>query len=368
MDQKDKIPQIYWTDLSFEEQLEGSTLSTQARLFLSQMELLPLLFAEKEDYIWVSSQPEPAYIKKIKHSFLDAPKIITDLQQAPKSSSLITWGGSKKGKEIADQYGLKYPFPKIEIIQKVHSKIFSFHHTEKLPSSQLCDSEKSLLKAIQSHTKDFVVKKAFGCASRGMELNPKTIKSWMKKELITRPLIVEPWIDRVLDFSTQWYIDSDQTICYLGACRMINSPKGQYIGTFVGDLSLIFRKEILFLESHKQSAEKFLRKVAEEGYFGYVGVDAFIYEDHGVKKLHPILEINCRMTMSLVALKVLKKYFFNQTIYLHFTNQNGLLPHKIHHHTCKKNLTIDCISPDLYSSYLKAHASKKQRKTLDSNF
>ena len=42
------------------------------------------------------------------------------------------------------------------------------------------------------------------------------------------PLIGEPWVKRLLDFSTQWVISKTGAITYLGATLMENKSRGQY--------------------------------------------------------------------------------------------------------------------------------------------
>src|SRR6185437_11611483 len=98
-----------------------------------------------------------------------------------------------------------------------------------------------------------------------------------------------------LDFSTQWIIDTDKQITYLGETVCINSSRGQYLETHVGR---VLQSQMRFVEKHKEIAFPILQKMAEENYFGNVGIDAFIYNQDS---LQPIVEINARKTMGYVA-------------------------------------------------------------------
>ncbi len=142
-----------------------------------------------------------------------------------------------------------------------------------------------------------------------------------------RPLIAEPWVERKLDFSTQWIID--KKIDFLGATICISDQRGKYNSNRVGDLPFLFGKYFPFLEIHKEKVFPILQKMALLGYFGNVGIDAMIW---GNDQLHPVVEINARKTMGWVALEISKRRFPKQTIalsYLTKSNLTNLLPDAI---------------------------------------
>jgi hypothetical protein len=69
------------------------------------------------------------------------------------------------------------------------------------------------------------------------------------------------------------------------------------------------------------------------GYCGHVGIDAFIYLWEGKQRLHPIVEINGRKTMSWVALQMPKKRLY----YIH--SKEGLLPSRLRNTQFSRNIT-----------------------------
>ena len=74
------------------------------------------------------------------------------------------------------------------------------------------------------------------------------------KQLYMPPLIGEPWVERVMDFSTQW-----QSGSLIGVTLFENEPNGTYKGTFAGDV------EPWALEEHLAVAKPLVEKIKHLG-------------------------------------------------------------------------------------------------------
>ena len=135
-----------------------------------------------------------------------------------------------------------------------------------------------------------------------------------------------PWVNRLFDFSTQWIVSKEKIVC-LGATSFENHPSGSYLATLAGKPFLQYEWA---LQNHMSVVEPLMREIAEMGFFGNLGVDAFVYQQGGVEKLQPIVEINGRKTMSWVALMIQQKQFPNQILRFSFEKgAGGLLPQKL---------------------------------------
>jgi hypothetical protein len=131
--------------------------------------------------------------------------------------------------------------------------------------------------------------------------------------------LAEPWLSRLIDFSTQWEMRKGKPPKCLGTTRLVNTPSGEYVSTLVGNEKQILGEYASFLEAHKQEASKLIEQIASQGYFGFAGVDAFVYLGADKKPhLHPIVELNARKTMGLAALLFQQRYFKNQILQLAF--------------------------------------------------
>ena len=141
-------------------------------------------------------------------------------------------------------------------------KLFSFNESQKLPGAALIHTLAQLQQWEQKTEGPKVLKSCFGVSGRGHLFLPSLhMKKFAEKEFAEgRPVIAEPWVERKLDFSTQWMIHQDQKIEYLGATICVNDHRGQYIriesAIFLFFLENIFR----FLKSTKNTSYRFCKK------------------------------------------------------------------------------------------------------------
>jgi hypothetical protein len=170
-----------------------------------------------------------------------------------------------------------------------------------------------------------VVKEAIGLAGHNaIRLwEPELLdaqRQWMKRKLESgRELMIEPWLERVVDFSVQLERSAGGVeIC--GYTGLINDQRGQFQGNWAAP-NWRHRMPVQVAEALKEPAdisariqalyetilvmlEKELRAV---GYGGPLGIDAFVYRDcAGQCRLKPIVEINPRYTMGRLTLELMK--------------------------------------------------------------
>lgn len=171
-----------------------------------------------------------------------------------------------------------------------------------------------------------VVKEACGLAGHNMLrlLEPdllETQRRWMTHALQnSRQLVIEPWLERVLDFSVQLEMGPDGLkLC--GYTGLINDAKGQFQanwatvrynrripsnvtalfhepGDVSGCLQRLYEDISLLLQDELQQA----------GHLGPVGIDALVYRTpQGDHRLKPIVEINPRYTMGRLTVELMKQ-------------------------------------------------------------
>ncbi len=170
-----------------------------------------------------------------------------------------------------------------------------------------------------------VIKEALGLAgSNAMRLfEPEILEThrrWIANAVENgRELVVEPWLERELDFSVQLEMAEDGLkLC--GYTGLLNDAKGQFQGNVAlpghqkkipANLIALFpeppdiaqRLHALYADIIALLEEE-LRRV---NYLGPVGIDAFAYRDaDGKIRLKPIVEINPRYTMGRVTVELMK--------------------------------------------------------------
>ncbi len=316
---------LHIANANFESELSATKPTTVAALIQThpiflQLQFLPLLYAGPDDGVAVTHAPSSFFHR---WHLLDEKNFSYE--------SVESWGASPSIASWAAKRKLAYTMPTWDVVKQVNSKAFSFTESPKLPGAALVHSLAELEQWQQKTEGPKVLKTCFGVSGKGHLFLPSPhMKKFAEQEFEqSRPLIAEPWVERKLDFSTQWMIEPDQKIECLGATVCVNDQRGQYNSNKVGDLPFLFGKYFPFLELHKEKVFPILQKMAALGYFGNVGIDAMIW---GNDQLHPVVEINARKTMGWVALEISKRRFPKQTIalsYLTKSNLTNLLPDAI---------------------------------------
>ena len=170
-----------------------------------------------------------------------------------------------------------------------------------------------------------IIKEALGLAgSNAIRLfEPELLEShrrWIANAAAKgRQLVVEPWLERELDFSVQLEM-TDDGLKLCGYTGLINDARGQFQANVAlpGHQKKIPANLIaLFPEPpdvaqrlHALYADIFAVPEAElrqAKYIGPVGVDAFAYRDpDGKIRLKPVVEINPRYTMGRLTVELMK--------------------------------------------------------------
>lgn len=308
----------------------------QHEVFL-QLQFLPFLYAPPEDGVLVTDIPEPNFWEKLEALQIKPPKLHHISSSSFSAYTQIqSWGYSLKIREWAEKNRIPYSMPDWQMIKRVNSKLFSFEQCP-LPGAALLYNEEDLKQWLKNGKREAVLKTLFGSSGRGHylikngeEIDFAKLLSFAAPEWKeNRAILIEPWMHRILDFSTQWIVTKE--IEQLGLTYCENDAKGRYKSNEVGDLTPFFQNYKEKLHEHDHFAQKVLSKIADVGYFGNVGIDAMIYEkeDRSIH-LHPIVEINARKTMGWAALEIQKRHFPKKQLRLSFVkpeeNKASFLP------------------------------------------
>lgn len=136
---------------------------------------------------------------------------------------------------------------------------------------------------------------------------------WILRELARGPLLVEPWLQRVLDLSVQLWVE-DSRVRPLGLHRFFTDESGRYEGSWLGAWTVGLPPELAaFVTGQGRDGgwvERALAQAAAQvgaraqalGYRGPMGIDALVHRAAGGLRLRPLVEANARSTMGRVAL------------------------------------------------------------------
>jgi hypothetical protein len=187
-----------------------------------------------------------------------------------------------------------------------------------LPSGRdipvVCNSLKEIYSETGRHERA-VVKTPWSSSGRGLLLFPNVDSRKKNDEILSGMLnqqgfvTVEPWLERVLDLSYQFYSSAGK-ITYKGRTIFETDQKGRYIRNFIGNHTHATIEVSGFLEEHNGQVVEMLHDALADSdystlYEGWLGVDALIYRtSEDSLKFHPMIEINGRYTMGAIALKI----------------------------------------------------------------
>ena len=194
---------------------------------------------------------------------------------------------------------------------------------------QFAGTEEDVMEIVRRLRERFpklVAKAPLGLAGHDMqrlwepELLP-TQRAWIAQTIERQGgVVIEPWRERMLDFSSQWEVEPKR-MRRLGLVRMLTDLRGQYQASLCSarfaqgissELARFFqgeRGEPKRLDRVCQEVARALHpRFADTDFVGPVGIDAFVFRDaEGALRLKPIVEINPRYTMGRVALELMKR-------------------------------------------------------------
>jgi uncharacterized ferritin-like protein (DUF455 family) len=170
-----------------------------------------------------------------------------------------------------------------------------------------------------------VVKEALGLAGHNAirlwepEV-PDAQRRWMEKATQNgRSLVVEPWLERLQDFSVQLEM-TERRLQLRGYTGLINDRRGQFQANYAApnydrripvEVTKCFRTPgDIVARLHHLYEEIFSLLEVElrrAGFLGPIGIDAFVYRTaQGECRLKPIVEINPRYTMGRLTVELMK--------------------------------------------------------------
>ncbi len=312
----------------------------------SQLQFLPVLYADKDDTVAVTDLPDKTYIEHLLSlGFWDSPEQIPQIVrfkdvQIGEYEALSYWGYTPSLERWAREKEIPLITQDLGLIRRVNSKSFTFEYNKRILDAKFLKHQDDLEVFLRLYPENIVFKTFFGVSGRGNlailedahssleKILSFCAKEWKQK----RAVIAERWVERILDFSTQWFIRKNAQASFLGCTVIENDKKGGYLKTFVGPEKKLMDWGIDFYTMHILEVSKVLEKMHLDGYEGHVGVDAMIFSsgDSLERKVMPIVEINARKTMSFVAINIQKKWARGKPMTLSFEKfgkeRSSLLP------------------------------------------
>jgi hypothetical protein len=194
------------------------------------------------------------------------------------------------------------PAPTMETLRRANDRAFSSELGQHLPggffTTDALELESRLLEPSISGA--WICKRAHGVSGRGKlrlrgtELG-ESQRAWLAASLRLGGLQVEPLVDLELEFASHGWLDRDGGCELRPPCVLVCDAQGAWIDTRKArEGEMGFEEQEALLDAARLVGER----LAQIGYFGPFGVDAFRWRDaDGGLHLQPCSEVNGRYTL-----------------------------------------------------------------------
>lgn len=307
------------------------------REFENDLSILPMIFASADDYVLSSVKPSDGFIRDLKNigfpvsNWATKEKILNDRELH--FNQIIPWGWSPAAhfqlNEIKKRVSGSFCNSKVFYWTKEYKTLFErktsalilkrflsvcksdiYCSSEAVPS--ILQSEPEISRYLENY-QDMVLKSPISSSGRGVQMirNGKLSASnwqWIKAVLNQSGYIMaEPLHRKKLDLSFQFEIDASGKVIYHGCVFFYTNSNGMYQGHYLHQ-SIDKLLGTDFSGLLNETGAK-LQMIIEDSEYatlheGFLGVDGMIIDEGGTLKIHPCLEINCRLTMGMLALRI----------------------------------------------------------------
>ncbi|MFJ8470309.1 hypothetical protein [Kitasatospora sp. NPDC094011] len=309
---------------------------------VNRMDEFTLLLGGKGDHVVLKTAPDPGYRDYLEGLGLALPTVHVVADQDPQrtvsedaladpaliaalaglrgeGARLTAHGVSVVEEQLAARTGLPLAAPAAAVCKRVNSKVYSRRLSDELGIRQArgwaCETLEELADAVAAAGelldagRKVVLKDAFGVSGKGIVVLDSAARlgrlhrmavQQAEKAARGRPeadgggrprtaLVVEEWVAKRCDLNYQFTVGRDGSVHFDFVKELLTEGgvhKGHRIPARLSDRQV---------EEIAATALRLGERLAADGYYGVVGVDAMVDPDEG---LYPVIEINARNNMS----------------------------------------------------------------------
>ncbi|MFC8727750.1 preATP grasp domain-containing protein [Streptomyces bacillaris] len=314
---------------------------TAGSAVVHRMDAFTLLLAGKNDHVVLKAAPDPDHLGHLEELGLDLPRVHTvsggdpgqtvtrdaladpalqeTLRALGPDARIVPHGTSVREEELSGLTGLPLGTPPAALCKAVNSKVYSRAVAEATGLRQAtgwsCGNLTELDAAFEEARfllrvgRRVVVKDAFGVSGKGISVLDDERRLDTLRRMIDRRaarsgddrvvLVVEEWVDKTADLNYQFTLGRDGSVHFDFVKEAITEDGVHKGHRFPARLTT------LQLDAVRHAVEVLGRRLAADGYFGVVGVDAMTDPQGG---LYPVVEINARHNMSTYQTRLQERF------------------------------------------------------------
>lgn len=111
-------------------------------------------------------------------------------------------------------------------------------------------------------------------------------------------VVLEPWHERLSDLAILFAVSQEGEAEDFRGHRLLNSRDGAFLGV---EISPERMPPTPWTDELRKHARRLAQALAQSGYFGPVGVDAYVHGAPDAPRLRPLVDINARLSMAMPA-------------------------------------------------------------------
>jgi hypothetical protein len=275
------------------------------------------------DSVLVESGLDAAFLAYLERAKLPRPVTI-DAPSLKAPARLVPFGWNEEAASLNESYPEPTARPSLDVVRRVNGRSFAAEVEHELLGADKClgvfENEAEIEACIADHPGDeeWLVKSEHGNAGLGNRRIRSSTLSRSDREVIRKFLredscvVLERWRRRVFDISTVFEIDIDGSVGDFEVYEVVNTADGAYLGS-------IFDRGSEALASWRTKATEvasiIARRLIDEGYFGPVCLDHFVWVEDGVHTLRPLADLNARLQMSAPFLRLWNSWDRDRVFY-----------------------------------------------------
>ena len=309
-------------DLSLRPRRRAETVDRRGRQ-ASEMPYHLLLFGTAGDSVLVDAAPDEKFLAYLERAGLPRPMTSVLPGYLP-DAHFVPFGWNEEAAKIDLRYTRPTTHPPLDVVKRVNGRRFAAKLERELFEDDgilgIFDAPDEIEACISARPpeQEWLLKSEHGNAGFGNRRLRSSRLSRSDREVMRRLLaedacvLVERWRRRVLDIATVFELDSDGTVRELYAYEVVNTADGAYIGS-------VFDRASKALEPWRSAvsgvALQVAERIAEEGYFGPVCLDHFVWSEGGDRRLRRLADLNARLQVSAPMLRLWRSWGADQVAY-----------------------------------------------------
>lgn len=336
---KGRRPRLWAFEPAMEDRFAGrSTDRAPVRALSADLAPLMGLLASPDDRLVLETPPSLQHLEHLDAAGFELPETLTweeafARRAAPahagdRPAALVPWGWSPRMVEAANR--LEVATMDLEVVRRASSKLEGRRRLEEILSQDdfrevvredvlgfVAEDPERVFEAAVTSDRALVVKAPFSASGRhrivlASGATPSAAARGFVEKSVERHggVWVAPWLDKIRDLSTTLHVFEDGRVRVDPSLWLENEPQGGYVGHVLAPYlrgvdaadRRALNRGVTLSDRLAAVAQHVGEHLAAAGYVGPAGVDHLVYRGaDGQSRLHPLLEVNARLTMGHVA-------------------------------------------------------------------